>query len=58
MSENLFQTTGTFTPDKLIADNAIPITAKGIEIAEGEGFLKRGTLMRSEEHTSELQSPS
>ena len=45
MSENLFQTTGTFTPDKLIADNAIPITAKGIEVAKGEGFLKRGTLM-------------
>ena len=45
MSENLFQTTGTFTPDKLIADNAIPTTAKGIEVAKGEGFLKRGTLM-------------
>lgn len=45
MSENLFQATGTFTPDRLIADNAIPITAKGIEIAKGEGFLKRGTLM-------------
>lgn len=45
MSENLFQTTGTFTPDKLIADNAIPITTKGIKVAKGEGFLKRGTLM-------------
>ena len=45
MSENLFQTTGTFTPDKLIADNAIPITTKGIKVAKGEGILKRGTLM-------------
>lgn len=45
MSENLFQATGTFTPDKLIADNAIPITTKGIKVAKGEGFLKRGTLM-------------
>ncbi len=45
MSENLFQTTGTFTPDKLIADNAIPVTAKGIKVAKGEGVLKRGTLM-------------
>lgn len=45
MSENLFQTTGTFTPDKLIADNAIPITTKGIKVAKGEGILRRGTLM-------------
>ena len=45
MSENLFQTTGTFTPDRLIADNAIPITTKGIKVAKGEGLLKRGTLM-------------
>ena len=45
MSEKLFQTTGTFTPDKLIADNAIPVMAKGIKVASGEGVLKRGTLM-------------
>lgn len=42
---SLYQNTGTFTPDKLIADNAIPVTAKGIKIAKGEGILKRGTLM-------------
>lgn len=45
MSENLFQTTGTYTPDKLISDNAIPTTAKGIKVAKAEGILKRGTLM-------------
>ncbi len=45
MSENLFQTTGTFMPDNLITDNAIPITAKGIKVAKAEGILKRGTLM-------------
>lgn len=45
MSENLYKTTGTFVPDKLIADNGIPLTKKGITIAKGEGMLKRGTLM-------------
>lgn len=45
MSENLYKTTGTFVPDKLIADNAIPTIAKGIKVAKGEGVLKRGTLM-------------
>lgn len=45
MGKNLFNTTGEFTPDKLIADNAIPVTAKGIRIASGEGKLKRGTLL-------------
>ncbi len=45
MSENLYKTTGEFTPDKLIADNAIPTTAKGVKIASGQGNLKRGTLL-------------
>ena len=45
MSENLYRTTGTFTPDKLIADLSIPITAKGITVSKGEGKLKRGTLL-------------
>lgn len=45
MSENLYRTTGTFIPDKLIADNRIPLTEKGLTIAKGEGMLKRGTLM-------------
>lgn len=45
MGENLYQTTGTFVPDKLIADSVIPITVKGIKVAKGQGVLKRGTLM-------------
>ena len=45
MSENMYKTTGEFTPDKLIADNAIPVTAKGVKIAAGQGKLVRGTLL-------------
>lgn len=45
MSENLYKTTGEFTPGKLIADNAIPTIAKGVKIASGQGNLKRGTLL-------------
>ena len=33
MGENLYQTTGTFVPDKLIADSVIPTTVKGIKVA-------------------------
>ncbi|RKJ18417.1 head decoration protein [bacterium D16-50] len=42
---DLYKDTGTYTPDKLIAGVSIPITAKGIRIAKGEGSLKRGTLL-------------
>lgn len=45
MGENLYKTTGTFTPDKLIADLAIPMITKGITVAKGEGKLNRGTLL-------------
>ncbi len=45
MSENLYKTTGTFVPDKLIADNGFPLTTKGITVAGGAGVLKRGTLL-------------
>lgn len=45
MGENLYKTVGEFTPDKLIAGNAIPLVAKGITVAKGEGVLKRGTLL-------------
>ena len=44
MSE-IYKTPGEFTPDKLIADNAIPVTAKGIKVASGQGKLERGTLL-------------
>ncbi len=45
MGEQLYRKTGEFTPDKLIADVSIPVTAKGIRVAKGEGVLKRGTLL-------------
>lgn len=48
MGQELFKTTGEFTPDKLIADNAIQITTKGIRVASGQGILKRGTLLGEE----------
>lgn len=45
MSEQLYRSVGEFTPDKLIADATIPLKAKGIKVAKGEGVLKRGTLL-------------
>lgn len=45
MGENLYKKIGEFTTDKLIAGNAIPLTAKGITVAKGQGVLKRGTLL-------------
>lgn len=49
MGEQLYRSTGEFLPDKLIADAALPVRAKGIKVASGEGLLKRGTLMGSAE---------
>ncbi len=45
MGEQLFRKSGEFVPDRLIADVSIPVTAKGIKVAKGEGELKRGTLL-------------
>lgn len=45
MGEQLFRKSGEFVPDRLIADVSIPVTAKGIKVAKGEGKLKRGTLL-------------
>lgn len=45
MGENLYKTVGEFTPDKLIASMFVPLIAKGITVAKGEGILKRGTLL-------------
>jgi hypothetical protein len=45
MSENLYKTIGTFTPDSLISGIGIPLNAKGITIASGQGELVRGTLL-------------
>lgn len=59
MGANLYKTTGTYTPDSLIADNAIPVTAKGIKIAKGEGGLARGALLgRTEDGTYRLTGKS
>ena len=45
MGDILYRNTGEFTPDRLVADNAIPLTTKGIAVAAGQGTLKRGTLV-------------
>ena len=45
MGDNLYKTTGEFRPDKLIADNKIPVTTKGVLVAAGQGLLKRGTVL-------------
>lgn len=42
---DLYRDAGEYMPDKLIADTSIPVTAKGVRIAKGEGSLKRGTLL-------------
>jgi hypothetical protein len=42
---DLFREIGEFTPDKLIASNKFPLTAKGITLAAGQGILKRGALL-------------
>ena len=49
MGQSLFQTVGEFIPDKLIADNAVPITTKGIQISAGQGVLRRGTLLGADD---------
>lgn len=59
MSESLFKTIGTYTPDNLIADCAFPATAKGVKIAKGEGALPRGTLLgKVEDGTYKLAGKS
>ena len=45
MGKSLFGEVGEFVPDKLIADNSIPVTTKGITLAAGEGTLMRGALL-------------
>lgn len=59
MSESLFKTIGTYTPDNLIADCAFPTTAKGVKIAKGEGELPRGALLgKAEDGTYKLAGKS
>lgn len=45
MGDSLYRTTGEYVPDKLIADNKIPVITKGIRILAGQGYLKRGTML-------------
>ena len=42
---NMFEQTGEFTPDSLIAGNEFPILKEGIGLKAGQGVLKRGSLI-------------
>lgn len=42
---NMFEQTGEFKPDSLIAGNEFPILKEGIGLKAGQGVLKRGTLI-------------
>ena len=42
---NLFEQTGTFKPDSLIAGNEFPAMKEGIGLKAGQGILKRGSLI-------------
>ncbi len=41
----MFEQTGEFKPDSLIARNEFPILTEGIGLKAGYGLLKRGTLI-------------
>lgn len=41
----LFEKTGEFKPDSLIASNEYPILVEGVSLAAGQGVLKRGSLI-------------
>lgn len=41
----LFEQTGEFKPDSLIAGNEFPILREGIGLKAGQGVLKRGSLI-------------
>jgi hypothetical protein len=40
-----FTQVGTFTPDKLIAGNQVPLLTKAITLAAGTGTLTRGSVI-------------
>lgn len=42
---NMFEQTGEFKPDSLIAGNEFPIMKEGIALKAGQGVLKRGSLI-------------
>ena len=41
----MFEQTGEFRPDSLIAGNEYPVLTDGIGLKAGQGVLKRGSLI-------------
>ena len=41
----LVQNLGSFVPDNLIVDGSVPVLTKAVELATGQGELKRGTVL-------------
>lgn len=46
----LFEQTGEFKPDSLIAGNGFPVLKEGIGLKAGQGVLKRGALIIKNEN--------
>ena len=42
---DLVQNLGSFVPDNLIVDGSVPVLTKAVELATGQGELKRGTVL-------------
>lgn len=42
---DLYSNTGTFTPDKLIAGNQVPLLNKAVILKAAQGVIKRGTVL-------------
>jgi len=45
MSDALYSSLGTYTPDNLIAGPAVPIVINGVTVASGQGELARGSVL-------------
>ena len=45
MSKELYRNLGEITQDNLIAGPRFPIQHKGVQLAAGQGLLKRGTVL-------------
>jgi hypothetical protein len=45
MSKELYKDLGAITQDNLIAGPRFPIQHKGVQLASGQGLLKRGTVL-------------
>ena len=43
--ENLYKKEGEYTPDNLIAGLNVPCLITGVKLKEGQGVLKRGTVI-------------